>query len=187
MIDEQNEEKFYETHKYLGRELKKEGEGKKGPWKLFKLNFDVGGDFPKGYSIFDSAFKDKEGNVKVTLEEGKHYVIGYVNKPFESQHGPKIGRNAFFIKEASDEDVQRAEDEKNKPPVTAAAPVIVKDEITSEDLVLFLEKYKAMLKDKEFVPSKFVMTWFANKHGDEYNLVSEFAKEDEGEKDELQK
>jgi len=178
-----DKERHYDTLKYIGRELKREGEKNDKKWKIFRLKFDVGGNFPKGFDCFDSLFEEKEGKEKLVLEEGTTYVIGYNKNMFKSQHSPdlKEGRTVFYMKEASEEDIQDIQKSKEEKNTVTTEEVIVKRTVElpkQDDIETFYQEYKANVGDKAFNKSTFTLTWFANQHNEEYEKVMGFAKSD---------
>jgi len=116
---ENNGEFHTEVLKYIGKTLRKEGEGAKGPWKLWKLQFEVeGGQFPRGFTMFGPA-SPKSVQIK-DLEEGQYYEIVHLLEPYTGKYGPVVARRAVILKESTKEQYTGPADKK---PVVAK-PVI---------------------------------------------------------------
>lgn len=164
--------KHYQTLKYMGKELKREGEKNGNKWKIFALKFDVGMDYPKTVSFFDSALQDKDKN-KTPLEEGDYYTVGFEVKEIDTKHGKKMTRQGFFIKPASESEIEASKNNNQSTPANDNQKKDIKD----DDFKAFEEEYKKTLKDPlEDDANKFVLTWFLNKHSNEFMRVLNYAR-----------
>ncbi|MHA2022478.1 MAG: hypothetical protein ACTSWQ_02340, partial [Candidatus Thorarchaeota archaeon] len=95
---------IFEDRRYMGKSMVKSGEGKKGPWKLFKLEFEkVGSKFPQKMSCFDGLGR-KSGHTLKDLEEGEMYSIGYKEEEqTHPEHGAYTSRTIFWMGDVRDE------------------------------------------------------------------------------------
>ena len=141
----------YANLKFMGREFKSEGEGKKGPWKLYQSKFkdEHDGD------VKMTAFSDpKKGLCITALTEGETYNVGWKEKErtFTNDQQEEITYNAktiAFISEA------RKPNEVPVPDMSPVAPapvanlippaegVVAEFKPTPEENV-WLEKLKAL-------------------------------------------
>ena len=122
---------IYADLKFYGREFKKDGVGKKGPWKLFATKFArIGEENPLKFTAFASP---KKGLCITTLTEGETYNVGYKSeeKTFTNQDNEEItydARTIVFISEIKKEEAETT----NEPKVEDA----VVDAPTTEEAVV---------------------------------------------------
>ncbi len=106
MAEEKKKDKLSsETLCYLGKLLKKQGtrkdkEGKEVAWKLWHLNFDVGGQYPWHCSAFDTL---SPKSVQITdLKEGEYYEIVFKTEEYQHpQYGRQQSKSAVLLKPSS--------------------------------------------------------------------------------------
>jgi len=105
----QEQEPIFEQRTFLGKKLVKKGEGKKGPWKLYELEFNSDRKNSK-YNMKFKAFDgvgSKSGLTLKDLEEGEDYNIGYQVEDREveikGQKKEYQSRTIFWIGEATEE------------------------------------------------------------------------------------
>jgi len=128
---------IYADLKFYGREFKKDGVGKKGPWKLFATKFArIGEENPLKFTAFAGP---KKGLCITTLTEGETYNIGYKSeeKTFTNQDNEEItydARTIVFIGEIKGEATTspKKEEEPAEPKVEEA----VVDAPTTEEAVV---------------------------------------------------
>lgn len=163
-----------ENLKYVGKTLKAQSkEGSEREWKIFKLNFDVGKQFPFTINCFNTlgSKEDYEGVTFKELEEGETYLVKYkVEKEAFESHGKKHdNRTVYYVGEST-----APARTGNEQPSTAPA----KEEISVEELLpLFEKKYVENLEGKKDSPTQFIVTWFNRRYSDEFSKVAAYAKQ----------
>ena len=159
-----------ETLKYLGKTLKSEGQKKDGtPWKSFKLHFQSSGQYPFTCGAFD---KISDKGVQVSqLVEGQYYTIVYKRTHFDSQYGPKVGREAVLIKTATPEQSTENRPRQVSPvPSGPAVPITGVGRLVAKDWVNFAAEYDTATKDNPARNSLHMLgAYIANKYDNECN------------------
>lgn len=101
-----------EVRKYLGKDLKGQGqkkdkEGKDLTWKLFQLRFEnVDSQYPKTFTSFDT-ISPKGVQVK-DMEEGNYYKVLYKNEEYENEYGKQQSRKVVMITLSSEDEYKRS-------------------------------------------------------------------------------
>lgn len=94
----QESEPKYANFIYTGRDLKTQGTGIKGDWKLFvlKMKIDLNAKHPLNFNCFDS-ISDKSIQLN-DLVEGDVYNLGWKESTYQhEQHGQQMSRTVFYI------------------------------------------------------------------------------------------
>jgi len=165
----------FEVHKYLGKELKRESKPEaEKKWKLFKLKFDVGGQYPFTVDCFDG-MGTKEDSKSLTLkdlEEGEYYNVGYnvKEKAFEAHGKWHDNRTAFFVSESSAEEWAKR---KESSMDSNRAPEATKVKINHDE---FFPEWDSMMKsnDRETNAKAYALAVFANYFNEEFNQAMDY-------------
>lgn len=134
-----------EVHKYIGKMLKTQGKKKDGAdYKIWKLQFDVGGTYPWTVSMFDPA-SDK--SIQATaMVEGEYYEVVYKITEFESQYGTQKSKQAVLIKPSTaDKETKGFNVDKNQPQTQQQAP---NQKLGARDWVNFKDGYNKAMEGK---------------------------------------
>jgi len=159
---EENKEKKFEILKYIGKELKRDG----GEWKIFRLKFDAGRQYPFSIDAFDS-IGNKEDSKSLSLKdlaEGEYYTVGYtIEKEAFEAHGKKHNnRLVFFIRKSSKE-----ESEKQTSAILKNSGKKEEEGLDLKSVAEFLYSYNEQVKDEDKNLTHLFMVWFKNRHKDE--------------------
>lgn len=166
MTQQTNEPLHSETLKFLGRRLKKEGTSKEGrEWKLYKLEFDTGGQYPWGCSAFNS-ISDKGVQPK-DLEEGKFYKILYKVQSFQSQYGPQKSKQAVLIQTATEE---QATNPLAKKQQQQQQQLIQPETVSTDGFDTFAQEYKQKMGNQGNA-MHMLAAYVVNHHADQFSQV----------------
>lgn len=157
MMKEQNHKKLMsETLKYLGKTLKKQGETNGKPWKIWKLSFDIGGQYPWQTSAFDN-ISEKGVQVK-DMNEGEYYEIVYKINEFKSDnYGIIKSKQAVLIKESSEDKATNGQNQTK--PDSQSNPIL---EVKGWDE--FTRKYDENFKKEEQSRLHMLAVYLINEH-----------------------
>ena len=118
MTEEQKDKLYSKTHRYLGKDLKRTGESKRGPYKIFQLRFDVGGQYPWKVDAFEPM--SEKGVQPTAMVEGDFYEVVYKENEYNHpQYGPQKSRQAVLIKQSTE--ANKSPDVKKAQPETGTA------------------------------------------------------------------
>ena len=161
---------FNETLKYMGKMLKNSGTTKENKeWKIWSLSFDVGGQFPWKCDSWDK-LSDK-GLQLTDMVEGNYYALTYVKKPFQSQHGPKVGKNLVIVKNAQPGECTKDSMGRNQSQGTlnAQPAPLPAAKVSAEGWVQFVTEYNQIMNGRAEKTSNHMLgTYVVNKMGKQF-------------------
>lgn len=182
---EQNVRWEEEVLTYVGRSLK--GQSKvdsEKQWKVFRLEFDIGMDYPFKIDCFAS-LGEKEGyeGVKFNeLEEGKDYLIKYkvVENAFQAHGKWHENRTVVFVGEPKEGSEPR-KGVPNKTSQNTSSQGRVDKKLSESEFKDYFTQY--MVNDGKKDVNHCLLSYFANVYEEEYSSLRGFIEEAFGNKE----
>lgn len=151
MTEYVKDELFSEHLQYTGKTLKKKGEKDGHEWKLWKLNFEVGKQYPWQVSAFGSIGR-KSGLKLEDLEEGEFYEVVYKVASYEhATHGTVKTKTAVLLKESSEDKNTAGQLGGNKSSPSSPSSQSIENKIfviSPEEWAQFSSEYLEAMGDK---------------------------------------
>ena len=177
MTENKKDELFSEHLQYMGKLLKSKGtrqkEGKDIDWKVWKLNFESGKQYPWSCSAFD---KISDTGVQVAdMEEGKFYEVVFKNTEYQhATHGLVKSKQAVIIKNSSEDKSTAFNLGQVVVPTTTPQQ---SQKAVAQDWVNFVKEYREALGDEAGAVHLFGL-YVLNKHEEQFSNIIALCKKE---------
>lgn len=176
-MNQTKDELLTAVYKYEGKTLGKEGTSAGGKaWKIWKLQFDSGMQYPYMFSMFDPGC-DKGVLIK-DMEEGQFYEVLYKVTSYVGQYGPAESKTAVLIKEATSDQAsnntpqpQSTSQKENNQGGVPSHPLHLMT-FNQEEFDSFVEEYTTTVTDKNLVNRPHMLgVYVMNYYAEEFSEV----------------